>query len=312
MNDDTVRLRFAAHGGVKPSYDGRNVWVCCPFCVERGETPDTRFRLGLHLKTGQGHCFNCGWKTRDWRGELGLDVALATEDKPEEPTCDERWPPEGADPVWEASPRDKWGWTALQYLASRDISREEAARWQVHWTPVGRFRYRVLFPVPGTTRKATGFMGRSFVGGEPKYLASHGKKGLWNFLPGRKRVILSEGVFKAARIQRLCSRSGQSIALLGASVSEEHAGMLADARVREVLLWPDPDIAGCNMVLRGAEILEEYGLQVRVPIPAPDEPADEAKMSELGETLGAMRKFCLASRVWYRGLKDEFGRMSCE
>ena len=41
---------------------GNEASLCCPFCVERGETEDTRFRLGINVSTAVGHCFNCHWK----------------------------------------------------------------------------------------------------------------------------------------------------------------------------------------------------------------------------------------------------------
>lgn len=34
----------------------------CPFCVERGETPDTRKRFRMNRIKLVGYCFNCGWK----------------------------------------------------------------------------------------------------------------------------------------------------------------------------------------------------------------------------------------------------------
>jgi len=48
----------------KSSKDPDEIMVCCPFCPENGETPDTRFRLGLNTRSGIGHCFNCGAKGR--------------------------------------------------------------------------------------------------------------------------------------------------------------------------------------------------------------------------------------------------------
>ncbi len=32
------------------------VYVCCPFCETRGESADKRFRLGLNMWRGFGHC----------------------------------------------------------------------------------------------------------------------------------------------------------------------------------------------------------------------------------------------------------------
>ena len=29
--------------------------ICCPFCIDRGETADETFRLGVNLNTGFAH-----------------------------------------------------------------------------------------------------------------------------------------------------------------------------------------------------------------------------------------------------------------
>ena len=38
------------------------VWICCPFCIDRGESRDDKYRLGINLFTGLAHCYNCHFK----------------------------------------------------------------------------------------------------------------------------------------------------------------------------------------------------------------------------------------------------------
>ena len=44
--------------------------ICCTMCVERGETPDTKYRCGIKRESYIGvHCFNCGLRAKHRAGE---------------------------------------------------------------------------------------------------------------------------------------------------------------------------------------------------------------------------------------------------
>ena len=75
-----VEALEAAGIEVRPGASDEEIWMCCPFCQERGESPDGRFRLGVNIRTGQGQCFNCSWKGRGEYTFSVLQQALATGD----------------------------------------------------------------------------------------------------------------------------------------------------------------------------------------------------------------------------------------
>ena len=60
-----VALARQGYDVLQHSSDPNEIRVNCMFCKQLGHTPDTRHRLGINIKTGQAHCFQCHWKTRD-------------------------------------------------------------------------------------------------------------------------------------------------------------------------------------------------------------------------------------------------------
>ena len=53
-------LRIPFRQGTDPN----EITICCVFCVERGFSQDTRFRLGINISKGLAHCWNCEFKTK--------------------------------------------------------------------------------------------------------------------------------------------------------------------------------------------------------------------------------------------------------
>ena len=63
---------------VRSGASAEEIWMCCPFCQERGESPDGRFRLGVNLRSGKAQCFNCQWKGRGDYTFSQIQKSLAT------------------------------------------------------------------------------------------------------------------------------------------------------------------------------------------------------------------------------------------
>lgn len=136
-----------------------------------------------------------------------------------------------------------------------------------------RFRDRIMFPIMDPKGNVIGFGGRVFEDGQPKYLNSPETalfhKG--NFLYGlnlakdsirkKQQTIVVEGYFDV--IQAHQGGFTQTVASLGTALTKEQTKMLKRYAEEAVLAY-DADSAGQNATIRGMEILQEGGLQVRI------------------------------------------------
>ena len=143
-------------------------------------------------------------------------------------------------------------------------------------TPYGArdyYRNRLMFPIINQRGDTVGFGGRILGEGEPKYLnspetvlftKSHVLYGL-NFagpaIRKAGRAVLLEGYMDVIA----CHQAGAdyTVAPLGTSLTEEHARLLKRYTDNVIVLF-DPDAAGIKAALRGALILIERGLFVKV------------------------------------------------
>lgn len=135
------------------------------------------------------------------------------------------------------------------------------------------FRGRLTFPIINQRGEAVGFGGRILGDGEPKYLnspetllfsKSHVLYGL-NFagpaIRKKGRAVLLEGYMDVIA----CHQAGfdNTVAPLGTSLTPDHAQLLKRYTDNVIVLF-DPDAAGIKAALRGALILIEQGLFVKV------------------------------------------------
>lgn len=139
--------------------------------------------------------------------------------------------------------------------------------------PRDYFRGRLMFPIINQRGDTVGFGGRILGEGEPKYLnspetilftKSHVLYGL-NFAgPAIRKTgmaVLLEGYMDVIG----CHQAGveYTVAPLGTSLTEDHARLLKRYTDNVTILF-DPDAAGIKAALRGALILIERGLFVKV------------------------------------------------
>ena len=139
--------------------------------------------------------------------------------------------------------------------------------------PRDYFRGRLMFPIRNQRGDTVGFGGRILGEGEPKYLnspetilftKSHILYGL-NFAgPAIRKAglaVLLEGYMDVIG----CHQAGvtYTVAPLGTSLTEDHARLLKRYTDTVIVLF-DPDAAGIKAALRGALILTERGLFVKV------------------------------------------------
>lgn len=135
------------------------------------------------------------------------------------------------------------------------------------------YRNRLMFPIINQRGDTVGFGGRILGEGEPKYLNSpetvlftksrvlYGLNFAGPAIRKAGKAVLLEGYMDVIA----CHQAGAeyTVAPLGTSLTEEHARLLKRYTDNVTVLF-DPDAAGIKAALRGALILIERGLFVKV------------------------------------------------
>ena len=135
------------------------------------------------------------------------------------------------------------------------------------------FRNRILFPITSVKGETVGFGARAMGDAMPKYLNSPDTP-----LFSKSRVLygLFEGLAEARKARHIMLLEGYmdvlaahqfgfklTCAPLGTAVTPEHAALIKRYADTVTFVF-DPDNAGASAALRGAELLLEQGLSVRI------------------------------------------------
>jgi len=302
--------------------DPKEVRVCCMFCQQLGHGQDTKFRLGINLKTGQAHCFRCHWKTRDIyrliEKQMGRKVRQpdsmyeASKVAPLEPP---RLPNEfeyffSGQNAGSGSIRDQ----ALKYLHGRGVTEKQIRYHELGFCATGRYSYRIVFPIY-SGRDLVTFIGRDFTGKQdPKFLNRKGVKPLWNLNKISSEgctIVLYEGIFKALAGERCNTPSTIGnvvhVATLGSQISDFQFAQLRPGFIREVILFPDPDRPGLSGFLKvGRALMARYYIQgVTVVWPLPRQEADDMDGWEIESCIQNRRPFANASWAMAKAIMME-------
>ncbi len=290
------------------------IWVNCPFCVERGESPDTRFRLSLNIQSGKGNCFNCGWRSHGMRRTVvELSRVLRVRISPPRPErlrqeaengqetgVTEPVPtglPEGYERFHDAD--DPVERLARDYLKSRGISILQIVRHQIGYAAVGKMAYRILFPVIGSDKKIYGCVGRTFdKHGKPKYLNTPGIKLLWNAHRTAAEVVVVEGVTDALKVEQalLTVRNSIAVARLGSTITNLQLAQLK--QFEKITILPDHDRPGVQGASKLADVCIGMHMRVSVAVPERMDGCDPGSMS-VEDILNELGN----ARPWTTGLK---------
>jgi len=284
-------LEFRRH-----TSDPAEISLCCPF----PGCDDTRYRLGINVKTNKGNCFNCGWKSgrktiqkvlAQLRMEVGA-LRLETEETARKEAEPEPTLPDDFTLLHDCKSSDLELWDAKRYLLKRGISSAQMKRHYIGASLTGRYRNRIVIPVT-YEGYFLGTVNRDFSGlGKVRYLNSFGTKSLWNCQPTDSAgpLILAEGIFKALAVERLLrkrnfEKDAGFAAINGSSLSASQLWQLHKAGWKKVLLLPDPDKVGLEKALVIADTLVREKLQVIVPAKFPTKQADDMTEDELEAVL---------------------------
>lgn len=141
-----------------------------------------------------------------------------------------------------------------------------------------RFRSRIMFPIWDAVGRVVGFGGRVLDGSLPKYLntpeTSYFSKGrlLYGLHLARQSiretgyVLLMEGYMDVITAHQYGLKN--AVASLGTALTADHVRLLMNYS-RNVVIAFDADNAGVAATVRGLDILQEHGCQVRV-VSVPD------------------------------------------
>lgn len=277
------------------------IWICCPYCIERSEGNDNRFRLGVNVVNGKGHCFNCDWRSREAVKNLVTKLILGSVDNSAEPQVlieDDVEPvklPEDFWPLWKTDHDPDFA-KVRRYILDRGVTMTQLKRHRVGFCLTGRYAYRVVFPVR-VLGDLVGLVGRDYTGRQqPKYLNSTGTKVIYN-LPKEPpdSIVLSEGIIKCLALERTLDLPSAS--LLGHDLTAKQEMMLSDTKT--VYLWPDPDPVGMSGFLKVADTLRATH-DVRLPWPPPDRQADELNGNQITRIFDDMRPYDRSLRQFYQ------------
>lgn len=272
--------------------------LCCLFCVERGHPRDTRFLLGINLKTGLGYCFHCNWKSGDVRNTVkelcrvlgipygdwinrgarkGQGIEVTRPPKPLKPQ------PTGLPEGYErfGNKPDLIEHKARAYMNSRQVSIMQIVRHQIGFAGAGKMAWRILFPVVAMDKKIYGCVGRTFAqGGRPKYLNTPNLKLMWGADRPAATAVVVEGVMDALRTERalLAVRNTIAVARLGSSITSLQLSQLKE--YEHIIIFPDHDAAGVKGAIHLAEKCHAIHLPVAVAIPACMDDRDPGEMND--------------------------------
>lgn len=145
------------------------------------------------------------------------------------------------------------------------------------------FRNRVMFPIINQDENVVAFGARTLSDTvKPKYINSSEseifskRRNLYGFpYRSKKRsdsIIICEGYMDYIAIKNYVT--DDCAATLGTALTEEHAALIAKY-YKNVYLSFDSDEAGINAVRRSSEILDKYGLTLKIPNYKPCKDPDE-------------------------------------
>lgn len=296
VSDFTVNL-WKTGRKVKSSPSG---WQSgnAPCCVHNGESADTRSRGGVHVDADgkiSYSCFNCNFKASyqpgrhltfkfrkllRWLGANENDVKRLVIEAirirelvaPEELKAEQE---EKIEFKVRELPADAISFQqflsfhilnnfqdvppllnlAVDYVNNRKI---DPAKYDFYWTDSTdhSLHQRVIIPMYWEG-KIVGYTSRAFVDGvKPKYYSNYEPNLVFNLnnqLPDAKFVIVCEGPFDAMSVD--------GVSVMSNDCSETQADII-DSLGREVIVVPDADRAGAQLVNRAIE----YGWSVSFPV----------------------------------------------
>lgn len=241
--------------------------ICCPFCVERNETPDTKFRLGINIRKNVAHDFNCDWGARKNAIQLILDklsIEDEVSDKDDEPIKEEKRKfdgklPESFELLWPLK-KDKDFLKAYNYLKNRGVSDSQIKEYKIGFCLAGKYSYRIIFPIY-IKDKLRCFIGRDYTGKQNlRYKNSIGDKTLFGIPKNPiRKALLVEGVFDKLAAERVFGNQIDVLGIPGRTLKDSDLKYLEN--YREIIRVPDDDKPGLKGAVKDISKLNANGFK---------------------------------------------------
>ena len=159
----------------------------------------------------------------------------------------------------------KHGFSEEEILASSLVNKNENGKF------IDRFRRRLMFPIQDTKNRFIAFGGRVLDDSKPKYINSpenvvyHKGRHLFGLNVAKKypmkKIIIVEGYKDAISLQQRGITN--VVASLGTAMTEQQGRLLRKSS-EQVIIGYDADGAGQAATLRGLEILQNLGCDIRI------------------------------------------------
>jgi len=240
---EILKLLHKRFGVVKPSFDQNQLSVNCPFCKDRGFTPNTTFKLSINIQIQKFHCFRCdiGGNLRDIVPQLSVLPEITAPEIEEKPKLLESLPSYNTlDKL--SYPWDKLVYKFLHNKAFDPVSIANRVFFTQDYTK-GNYSFgpRLLFPVYQQDRYC-GFQGRTiYKNTMPKYIgADNMPKGeiVYNYdkaFSQHDMMVITEGFFDCIRV------GDRAIATLGKNISERQIRLIQLGAFDKVVVFLDKD-----------------------------------------------------------------------
>ena len=159
----------------------------------------------------------------------------------------------------------KQGFSEEEILASSLVNKNENGKF------IDRFRRRLMFPIQDTKNRFIAFGGRVLDDSKPKYINSpenivyHKGRHLFGLNVAKreplKKLIIVEGYMDAISLQQ--RGIANVVASLGTAMTEQQGRLLRKSS-EQIIIGYDADGAGQAATLRGLEILQNLGCDIRI------------------------------------------------
>lgn len=157
------------------------------------------------------------------------------------------------------------GFTEEEILASCLVNKNENGKY------IDRFRRRLIFPIQDTRNRIIAFGGRVLDDSKPKYINSpenivyHKGRHLFGLNIAKKeeikKIIIVEGYMDAISLHQRGIHN--AVASLGTALTEQQGRLLRKSS-EQIIIGYDADGAGQAATLRGLEILQNLGCDIRI------------------------------------------------
>ena len=157
------------------------------------------------------------------------------------------------------------GFTDDEIIASSLVNKNENGKF------IDRFRRRIMFPIRDTRDRVIAFGGRVLDDSKPKYINSpenivyHKGRHLFGLNVARKnqikKIIIVEGYMDAISLHQRGITN--VVASLGTAMTEQQGRLLRKSS-EQVIIGYDSDGAGQAATMRGLEILQNLGCDIRI------------------------------------------------